>query len=64
MIYRETLKDRRYDKIQYSLAKKKLEQEYKIIQKILDVPNAYTMGNIFVFLIAVFFFYIVIHKFL
>ena len=59
MLYRETLKERRYLKIQFTLAKKKLEEEYKIIQRCLGVPNMFTMGNMLVFTAAVIFFYVV-----
>jgi hypothetical protein len=59
MLYRETLRDRKYLKIQYKIAKKKLEAEYKIIQRCLGVPNMFTMGNMLVFVGAVIFFYVV-----
>lgn len=60
MLYRETLKDKKFINIQYKIAKKKLETEFKIIQKCLGINNALAMGNIFVFFIAVFCFYFVI----
>jgi hypothetical protein len=59
MLYRETLEDRKYLKIHYILARKKLEEEYRSIQKSLGVPNMFSMGNMLLFTAAVIFFYVV-----
>jgi hypothetical protein len=59
MLYRETLKDRKYLNIQYKIAKKKLEAEYKVIQRCLGVSNVFTFANMLVFVGAAIFFYVV-----
>ena len=61
ILYRETLRDRKYLNIQYKIAKKKLEKEYELIQRCLGfLPIKFiSLGNMLVIVGAAIFFYVV-----
>lgn len=59
ILYRNTLRDRKYLNIQYKIAKKELEAEYKLIQRCLGLSKVNSFPYMLFLVGAAIFFYVV-----